>query len=69
MHRVSVKNTTIFVMYKNVPTTCLALSSWAFIRLDIIVRATILKYNIINSVSVSGGDEISFTKNMGVCGI
>jgi hypothetical protein len=33
-----------------------------------IVRGTILQYSMIKSVSVSGGDEISFTK-MGVCGI
>jgi hypothetical protein len=28
-----------------------------------------IQYNVMHSVSVSGGDEISFTKNMGVCGI
>jgi hypothetical protein len=32
-----------------------------------IVRGTTLQYSMIDSVSVSGGDEISFTK-MGVCG-
>jgi hypothetical protein len=33
--------------------------------LDTIVRGTILQYNIINSVIVSGGDEISFKKEYG----
>ena len=68
MHRVVVKkhNYTCNVQ-KTYQLYVSALSSWAIIRLDTIIRGTIVQYNTIISVSVSGRDEISFAKSMEVC--
>jgi len=69
MHRVAVKKHNCICNVRNVPTTCFGPFWLGHHQVGYNCQRNHITIQYNHSVSVREGDEISFTKNMGVCGI